>query len=64
MDLADGHVAAIDYLAEAGAVGSNSGFGKFSVINLGAGRGYSVLEMIEAMKRASGRPIPYVIGPR
>ena len=29
--------------------------------NLGTGRGYSVLEMIKAFEKASGRPIPYDI---
>jgi UDP-glucose 4-epimerase len=33
-------------------------------VNLGTGRGYSVLEIIGAFERASGRTIPYVIGPR
>ena len=33
-------------------------------MNLGTGRGYSVLEIIGAFERASGRTIPYVIGPR
>ena len=32
--------------------------------NLGTGRGYSVLEMIEAFSRASGRKVPYEIGGR
>jgi UDP-glucose 4-epimerase len=30
----------------------------------GTGNGYSVLEMVAAMERASGRPIKYVIGER
>ena len=29
-----------------------------------AGVGYSVLDMVNAMKAASGRPLPYVFGPR
>ena len=33
-------------------------------VNLGTGRGYSVLEMIRAFEKASGRPIPYEIAPR
>lgn len=33
--------------------------------NLGTGRGYSVLEMIRAFERASGRTIPYdIVGRR
>ena len=33
-----------------------------SVFNLGTGNGFSVLEMVEAMKKASGRPLPYEFG--
>jgi UDP-glucose 4-epimerase len=32
--------------------------------NLGTGRGYSVLEMVQAFAAASGRPVPYQVGPR
>lgn len=52
MDLAEGHVAALDYLS------SNSGWHAF---NLGTGRGYSVLEMIRAFEAQSGRSIPFEI---
>jgi len=55
VDLAKGHLAALKY-AE-----SNNGL---SVFNLGTGRPYSVLEMVEAFKKASGKDIPYVIDPR
>ena len=55
VDLAQGHVAALAALdALGGAV----------AVNLGTGRGYSVLEMIAALAAASGRPIPYEVGPR
>jgi UDP-glucose 4-epimerase len=55
MDLAAGHVAALAYLASTpGAV----------VLNLGTGRGHSVLELIAAFERASGRAIPRRIAPR
>ncbi|MDF1594989.1 MAG: UDP-glucose 4-epimerase GalE [Acidimicrobiia bacterium] len=47
-DLAAGHVAALDYLE------SEPGF---DVINLGTGRGQSVLEMVQAFERASGTGI-------
>ena len=34
-------------------------------VNLGTGRGYSVLEMIRAFEEASGRPVPYrIVGRR
>lgn len=52
VDLALGHVAALRYLdAHAGVV----------TVNLGTGRGYSVLEMVRAFSAASGREIPYRI---
>ncbi|MSP96845.1 MAG: UDP-glucose 4-epimerase GalE [Betaproteobacteria bacterium] len=54
-DLADGHIAALKYLNEKGAL---------LTINLGTGQGYSVLEMIAAFERASGRSVPYRIVPR
>jgi UDP-glucose 4-epimerase len=30
-------------------------------VNLGTGRGYSVLEVVKAFEQASGRPVPYEI---
>ncbi|WP_019450567.1 UDP-glucose 4-epimerase GalE [Cupriavidus sp. BIS7] len=51
-DLADGHVAALAYLGK-----HRSGL----TVNLGTGRGYSVLEVVKAYERASGRPVPYQI---
>jgi UDP-glucose 4-epimerase len=33
-------------------------------VNLGTGRGHSVLEVVAAYARASGRPVPYEIQPR
>jgi UDP-glucose 4-epimerase len=33
-------------------------------VNLGTGRGYSVLEVVKAFERASGKPVPYRIAPR
>ncbi|MDH3459559.1 MAG: UDP-glucose 4-epimerase GalE [Burkholderiaceae bacterium] len=55
VDLAEGHVAAVRYLLE----------NKASLtVNLGTGCGYSVLEVIKAYQRASGRDVPYQIAPR
>ncbi len=54
-DLADGHAAALRRLFDAP--------GSFTV-NLGTGRGHSVLEVAAAYARASGRQIPYRIVPR
>ncbi|MDX2222400.1 MAG: UDP-glucose 4-epimerase GalE [Rhodospirillaceae bacterium] len=55
VDLADAHVAALDYLIEGG---------DNQVLNCGYGRGYSVLEVIRAASDVVGRPLPYRIGPR
>ncbi len=50
VDLSLGHLKALERLT------SNPGVENF---NLGTGRGYSVLEMIAAFEKASGRPIPH-----
>jgi len=50
VDLALGHLAALDRLA------ANPGVVTY---NLGTGRGYSVLEVVAAFERATGRKIPY-----
>lgn len=50
VDLARGHLAALRHVL--------AGSGRFTV-NLGTGRGHSVLEMVAAFERASGRPVPY-----
>ena len=52
MDLAEGHTAALSFLSRT--IGWNA-------INLGTGKGYSVLEMIQAFEKASGRRVPYKI---
>lgn len=52
MDLAEGHVAALDWLRCEGGM---------LTVNLGTGQGYSVLDMVRAFERASGRPVPYQI---
>jgi UDP-glucose 4-epimerase len=54
-DLAEGHVAALRRLFEHP--------GSFTV-NLGTGRGYSVLDLVKAYASASGRPVPYQVMPR
>ena len=50
-DLAAGHLAALNALQQPGLV----------TVNLGTGRGYSVLEMIKAFEAASGKSVPYDI---
>ena len=54
-DLADGHLRALDYLRSGGAS---------DVFNLGSGDGYSVKEMIEAARTATGKEIPVKVGAR
>ena len=38
--------------------------GELLTVNLGTGRGYSVLEMIESFQRCSGQKVPYAITDR
>ena len=52
VDLAKGHVAALQKIS------SGSGL---NIYNLGTGRGYSVLEIIQNMEKVVGKPIPYKI---
>jgi len=54
-DLARGHVLSLARLFESG---------EGHLVNLGTGRGYSVLEVIAAYKRASNRDLAYEIAPR
>lgn len=55
VDLARGHIAALKKLQ------ASSGC---KVYNLGTGVGYSVLQMVAAMEKASGKKVPYNIAPR
>jgi len=54
VDLALGHVKALERPGSAGLL----------TVNLGTGRGVSVLEMVRAFSQASGRDIPYRVVPR
>jgi UDP-glucose 4-epimerase len=56
VDLAKGHVAALEklYTSDVGC----------QAVNLGTGKGVSVLELVEGMGRATGKPVPYEIAPR
>ncbi|HRP27257.1 MAG TPA: UDP-glucose 4-epimerase GalE [Burkholderiaceae bacterium] len=54
-DLAEGHVAALRWLL------ANDGS---LTVNLGTGRGYSVLDVVHAFERASGRGVPFRFAPR
>ena len=55
VDLAKGHVLAVNKLAE------NPGL---IIVNLGTGKGYSVLDMVKAFSKVIGRELPYKIMPR
>ena len=54
VDLALGHIAALEKCTESGV----------HIYNLGTGRGYSVLEMIRAFEKACGKQLPYAVVPR
>lgn len=55
VDLAQGHVAAMEYLL------AHTGT---EVFNLGTGRGYSVREMVDTFQRVNGVAVPWRMGPR
>ncbi len=55
VDLAKGHVKAIDYSGEHKGV---------EIVNLGTGTGYSVLDIVKAFEKVNHLKIPYVIKPR
>jgi UDP-glucose 4-epimerase len=56
VDLAQGHLAALDALARSTGV---------LTVNLGTGQGYSVLDMVRSFERASGKKVPYrIVGRR
>ena len=55
MDLAEGHAAALAFLSR------NAGW---HGINLGTGKGYSVLDIVRVFEKVSGRQVPYKIVPR
>ncbi|MBQ8508237.1 MAG: UDP-glucose 4-epimerase GalE [Clostridia bacterium] len=52
VDLAKGHLAALNYVSE------NKGC---EAVNLGTGNGTSVLQIVSAFEKASGKPVPYKI---
>jgi len=52
MDLSEGHAAALNFLSQ------TSGW---HAINLGTGKGYSVLEMLQTFEKVSGREVPYKV---
>lgn len=77
VDLARGHVAALDWMGGKVGTGEPSGLGSIQgeaqadgsrrgvgIFNLGTGKGSSVLDVIRAFERACGKTIPYEIKPR
>ena len=56
MDLAEGHQAAVEHLLNHPP--------QLLTLNLGSGRGHSVLEVVQAFEQASGRAVPYTITDR
>jgi len=54
MDLANAHVKAIEYLNKSDKI-------KPLIVNVGTGKGYSVLDVVQAFEKASGRKVPYKI---
>lgn len=56
VDLAEGHVKAVDNILEGGK--------GVQVFNLGTGIGYSVLDIVKAFNKAYGKELPYKIAPR
>ena len=54
MDLAIGHLNALEYLSTP----------QCFAVNLGTGKGYSVLDVVNAFEAASGKHLPYTIAPR
>ncbi len=58
VDLALGHLKALDALTR------RDDQAESLTVNLGTGKGYSVLEIVRAFEAASGKPVPYKVGPR
>ncbi len=54
-DLAEAHVGAVEHLLKGGAS---------DVFNVGTGHGHSVKEVVAAVERVTGKPVPHVVGPR
>ncbi|MCX5850338.1 MAG: UDP-glucose 4-epimerase GalE [Deltaproteobacteria bacterium] len=61
MDLAEGHIAALKQIEKTALKKSTQ---KPMIINLGTGRGYTVMEMLHAFEEVSGKKIPYRITKR
>ena len=55
MDLAEGHLSALNFLI---------GKGCYEIFNLGTGKGYSVLDIVKMMEKVSNKNIPYKLTDR
>jgi UDP-glucose 4-epimerase len=55
VDLAEAHVAALEYLLAGG---------RSDVVNLGSGSGYSIRQVMAAIEKVSGKRVPMRVGPR
>ena len=55
VDLAKAHLSALNFTA---------GFAGIDYFNIGTGNGYSVLDIVKAFEKASGRPVPYEFADR
>mmetsp|Transcript_48698 Transcript_48698/g.117803 ORF Transcript_48698/g.117803 Transcript_48698/m.117803 type:complete len:446 (-) Transcript_48698:102-1439(-) len=76
VDLAKGHVAALDklYAGDSSTTTTTTSDDDSTItqkkkigceaVNLGTGQGVSVLELVDGMSKATGKPVPYVIAPR
>lgn len=65
LDLAAGHLLALDALSENSSIFNTESDGYFKAYNLGRGRGISVLQIVEAMRKATGFDYKYeIIGRR
>jgi len=54
-DLAEAHVAALEHLMRGG---------KSDAFNAGTGRGYTVMEVLQAVEEVTGKKVPYQVAPR
>jgi UDP-glucose 4-epimerase len=66
LDLADAHLRALERASQqrdGSGSGSGSGEGSHLICNLGSGSGSSVREVVEAVRRITGRPTPAVDAP-
>jgi len=65
MDLASGHVLSLNALGPDSSIFNNNAAAFFKAYNLGKGRGMSVLQIVDPMRKATGFDYKYeIIGRR